>query len=515
MLERWHASPRRWAWGLVALWCAAYGLLKWHTQVGLDIDGAEQVYFAQSWQMGYGTRQPPLYTWLLLALKPDLMPWGVTLELARYAVLGLWLAGVQCLAAACGASPLNQARAVLLHLGCLLVLWRVHDSLTHTVLGACLTTWGTVALLRAWQRPAGWVGVGVLAALACLSKLNAAVWCLSSLLVSVALMAAELRQPGQHRAEQAWLRAQLAWIALGAVAFAVLMAPYVHWWTAHRQSSLALAQEIVLTEVDLPWWRPLTQVLQGGLEYLLLAPLVAVIWGWRHRHKAGSIPWPQAARWVCWQTALGMVILVALLAGMHGSHFTPRWLWPVIPGVTVWTAVWAAQVADRMTARGVPHRFDGWVLAVPVLALALVAVRVWEPRQNAQRCVNCWTDRPAKHMAGALQAQYGPELRVLAGDAHLAGVLAAQAPGLRTWTPGVKDLPAPAGFARMTSPCVMAWVSMNRPLPPSKPLADLLARHGRGAVSQVSWPLRLAPQRQIWMQSVLLSTQACTAANAP
>ncbi len=49
----------RHAWAAVALWVLVYGALKLFSLDGLDIDSAEQVYFAQSWQMGYGTRGGP------------------------------------------------------------------------------------------------------------------------------------------------------------------------------------------------------------------------------------------------------------------------------------------------------------------------------------------------------------------------------------------------------------------------------------------------------------------------
>ncbi len=495
---------------VVAVWVCAYGILKAFSQSGMDIDSAEQVYFAQSWQMGYGTRQPPLYTWLLLALKPVSMSWTLALELARYVVLALWLWGVQVLAASCGASRLAQGRVLLVHLGAMLVLWRVHDSLTHTVLGACLTTWATVLLLRALNQPRYWVLVGGMAALACLSKLNALVWCLSSLVASVLHLTQFVRSAPAGVRVRAHVGQQLFWMCLGLLLFLLLMAPYAHWWVLHRDSALALAREIVVTDSDLAWWRPTLEVLLGGIEYVLIGPLLVLVWAWRHRHKVPEASLPVAARWIVAQAAVGLLVLGVLLTAMRGAHFTPRWLWPVMPGLTVWMAVWACQVAERLDLAQAAKGWRFMLAALPVMAIALAAVRVWEPARNAQRCVNCWTDRPAQALSDHLHATHGASLRILTGDDHLAGILAAVSPSNRTWAVGAVDVPAPAGFAVSDTPCIAAWVSMNQARPAPPHLATLLSQTSAAPVFQASWPLRLAPQRQMWLQSVRLAPQACT-----
>lgn len=498
----------------MAVWVLTHALLKWLGQAGLDLDSAEQVYFAQSLQMGYGTRQPPLYTWALLALKPAQLSWAVMLELARYACLLGWLAGVQALARVCGADRAVQARVLLAHLGLLLVMWRVHDSLTHTVLAACLTTWGSVALVQAVRRPACWTLVGLAAALACLSKLNAALWCLSSFLAAWVIIVRPQRSqagdtPAPSVAQHAW------WMLAGLGVFAAVLAPYGLWWASRPSGSVALARRIVVSDEGLAWWAPVTDVVLGSLEYVALGPLALALLAWFvQRYAATSrLSAGPGQRWLAWQTALGLLLLIASLTAMKGSHFTPRWLWPVVPGVTVWLSVWALQSIDASERPRWQRATAVWLWAMPVLALLMAVARFWEPGMTAQRCRNCWTDRPAAALSAELHRRHGEQgLRLIAGDAHLAGILAEVAGPDLTWAATSPDLPAPDGFTQGMAPCIAVWLDMDKPAPAPEGLQALMVAGAQARVVSGAWPMRLAPQRAMWLQSVALPDAVCNAA---
>lgn len=500
------------AWLAVAVWVMAYGVLKAFSLDGLDIDSAEQVYFAQSWQMGYGTRQPPLYTWVLLLLKPESMSWVAALELARYACLVLWLAGVQALARVCGADRSVQARVVVAHLGLLLVMWRVHDSLTHTVLAAGVTVWASVFVIKALSAPRWWPVVGLLAAAACLSKLNAALWCVSSLVAAWLFI---LRAPHQDGPGLVASRGQqLVWMLVAAAVFAAAIAPYAHWWLTQPSGSVALARRIVVSDAQMPYWNPMLRVVLGSSEYLLLAPVLLTLLVWRKRGvlQADGVQCSMGGRWLVWQTLCGLTILIVVMTWMKASHFTPRWLWPVVPGVTVWMSVRAFAILDAAGPAGQAwrERANAIVWGLAFLAIGMVGVRLWVPQANAQRCVNCWTDRPAVPMSSALHQQYGSQaLRIITGDDHLAGILV-QANGQdSTWTAGSIDQPPPVDFVREHGPCVAAWVGMDQPRPMPPALQYLVGGAPVLTSSQASWPMRLAPRRSLWLSSVSLPASVC------
>lgn len=496
------------------VWVLGYAALKIFVPTGLDLDSAEQVYFAQSWQMGYGTRQPPLYTWLILALKPDGASWVATLEVARYACLILWLWGVQTLAKVCGANAAVQARTLLLHLGLMLVMWRVHDSLTHTVLAACITIWGSVTVVKALNRPVWWLLVGALAAVACLAKLNGALWCASSFLAAWVIILGRDDASISARDFKRRMRAHLLWMLAALLVFVALLAPYAQWWVSRPSGSVDLARRIVVSDDGMPLWWPVVEVALGSLEYTLLGPLLVAVLAWRLRRHLPAHRASPGMCWLAWQTVLALLLLAVMLMAMKGSHFTPRWVWPVAPGVTVWLCVWALRIIDAHP--GVHGRKGVAMLctALPVLAIALTAVRIWEPHHNARRCTNCWTDRPAQALSAELHRAHGPEaLRVITGDDHMAGILVQASGADKAWTSSSRDLPPPQGFAVANMTCVAAWLDMDR----ARPAPDALRRTvGAGIdldqATAVSLPMARAPTRRFWLQSLALPPSVCARA---
>ncbi len=504
------------AWAAVAVWVLAYGLIKVINPDGLDIDSAEQVYFAQSWQMGYGTRQPPLYTWLLLSFKPAQVSWVLALEFGRYLCLLIWLGGVQALARACGANRSVQAKVLLAHLGLLLAMWRVHDSLTHTVLAAGITVWASVVVARALSRPAWWPMVGLIAAVACLSKLNAALWCVSSLLSAwiVILWPSQQVEAAADGAGHASARTHLLWMLLALLVFGLTIAPYAHWWLTQPSGSVSLARRVVVSDAHLPMWRPVLRVVLGALEYLLLAPLLLALLAWRVRSSAdqGSAMRAHVGRWLGWQTVCGLSILIVIMVGMRASHFTPRWLWPVIPGTTVWMCVKAWQILDG------DERLAIWRARAVSLTWALVAVTIgasalrwWVPDINAQRCKSCWTDRPAEQVSADLHQRYGSQpLRIITGDDHLAGILAQVNERDSTWTANSVDLPPPSDFVQERGPCVAAWITMDQVQAMPDGLRGLVGEAAAAQpVAQTALPMARAPQRTMWLLSMPLPEGVC------
>ncbi|HEX5371682.1 MAG TPA: hypothetical protein VFW84_03005 [Aquabacterium sp.] len=504
------------AWGAIALWVLAYAVLKAQGLQGLDVDSAEQVYFAQSWQMGYGTRQPPLYTWLLLALKPEGWAWATMLEVARYTLLCLCMAGLQAFARVCGASAREQALVLMTHLGLSLMLWRVHDSLTHTVLAATLVTWASVAVVKSFAQPRWWLVAGALAALACLAKFNAGLWWVAALAVAWGL---SLRVSDRGGRQCTW-----AWMVGGCLVFLAVLAPYGLWWLSQKMGATTLARQIAVAREQLPLWRPPVDVILGVLEFTLLGPALLAVIGvaaWRRlRRSPSSRPlWSLADRWVLGQALLALLVTVVLLMLARGSAFKARWLWPVAPVLTVTLVLWSDR-AVRACAESGLGRWPGralWAvaLAMPLLAVGVSALRWWEPELNAQRCRECWTDRPASTLSSALHQRHGQALRVIAGDTHLAGILAAASPRVQAWAASSSALPPPRGFAQGPGVCVLAWVSLDATAVPPAALRAMQEAHGEGlgALASDAWPLRHAPQRRIWLHSLRVAPAACASAS--
>ena len=64
----------------------------------------------------------------------------------------------------------------------------------------------------------------------------------------------------------------------------------------------------------------------------------------------------------------------------------------------------------------------------------LPVVRWWEPERTAQRCRNCWTDRPAVAFSHALHQWHGEPLRIITGDVLGMPILVQDAASAGDWT---------------------------------------------------------------------------------
>jgi hypothetical protein len=281
---------------------------------------------------------------------------------------------------------------------------------------------------------------------------------------------------------------------------------------------VALARRIVVSDAHVPFWKPMLRVVLGCSEYLLLAPLLLTLLVWRKRRQwpgagqADGVQCSMGSQWLAWQALCGLLILIVVMTLMRASHFTPRWLWPVVPGITVWMSVRACEILDAGGTHSQAWRVRAnvmvWLLAFT--AIGMVGLRLWVPKANAQRCVNCWTDRPAERMSQALHRQHGAQpLRIITGDDHLAGILAEVDARDSTWTAGSVDLPPPSEFVREHSPCVAAWVTMDQPHEMPQALRYLVGAAPHLPPVHASWPMRLAPQRSLWLSSVALPSSVC------
>lgn len=492
----------------------------------LDIDAAEQAYFAQALHMGYGVRQPPLYTWVVWLLGQTGLPMAVALEALRYAVLAAWFAGVWAVLRQLGWSPAVLGWAWLAHLGLAVVMWTAHDSLTHTALAAVLTVWAAAHLLTllasdaARPATARAATVGVLAGLAVLSKFNAALWLASAL-------AATLLVP-QARARLAWRH-----VAAGAAATAIVVLPYAGWWLSQPVSAAQLARQITVIAQPAPsvaesagpaasaalttgagsgapghqWADVLGEVLEGALFNVIVSGLLVALVAGRAAWAATVRDWRW--RWLAVQAGVALVVTGALLLASGADVFKGRWLWPVMP-LAALVLLWPLSRLQRAgNAGGLPRR----VVAVLVLAVALsfiaAAARLIEPRVHAPRCKQCWTERDTDAMARVLHARWGDGRLIVTAEHHLAGSLAAARPPLRAFMaggpPGLPPPPRPGRYGG----CAAAWVGEAVP-PPLTPLLD-----ARDRPQSWSWPMPHAPQRRIRLSTQAISSEACAAWAAP
>lgn len=159
---------------LVLALVASYWLIRWAAFSGLSGDEAEQVLFAQSFQWGYDVANPPLYTWILIALFALFgKSAGLVIGLKYCVLAGLYIALYWA------------ARITLRHeqrLDCALVAlspvliffvsWQSIFSFSHSLLNALLVILTYVAFVKLMQgRRLGWaLALGVAMGLGVMTK---------------------------------------------------------------------------------------------------------------------------------------------------------------------------------------------------------------------------------------------------------------------------------------------------------------------------------------------------------
>jgi 4-amino-4-deoxy-L-arabinose transferase-like glycosyltransferase len=134
-------------------------------------DDSEQLLYSQSFQFGYGLRNPPFYTWLVIAVQSVLGVNLASLALVKFMLLS---ATYLLVAAAAGRTfgdqPAGIAAAFALS-GIYFVAWDAVRNYTHSVLLICMIALTFYALLRILEEARWWwyillglaIGAGTLA----------------------------------------------------------------------------------------------------------------------------------------------------------------------------------------------------------------------------------------------------------------------------------------------------------------------------------------------------------------
>ena len=135
-------------WGTVLL---LLFLMRAFLFTGTDADDAEQLTYMQSWALGYGARNPPVFTWLVLMVQPI---FGVTVASVAFVKFAL-LAGSFYLIYRSGEIVFGDralaALAALSPIAVYYVSWDATFHYTHSVILAfavCLTFYQLLVLER-------------------------------------------------------------------------------------------------------------------------------------------------------------------------------------------------------------------------------------------------------------------------------------------------------------------------------------------------------------------------------
>jgi hypothetical protein len=420
----------------LTLYLAAHAVIRlvlWPPSLGYD--DAEQVLSAQHWSWSYRFEQPPLVTWLLLALRDitGLAPGLVTITLLRSATLAALHVFAYLAARRLGATHLAAAAAAGSLAATYTLGYLAHADLPHSTLLAVVVAAALWLWLRMLEQPS-W-GRTLAFALACglglLAKWN-------FVLLAFAFLVVGLAAPDTRRLVLSWRTPLIAAV------MASLAGPTA-WTVAGARSDLDAVASGVLAGT------PATGIAPGWLAGI--GDLATSI-------LAFPQPWLPLALLVLWPAFVRpnsavrrTAALIAVMIGMHAAlvplagatSFPERWMIvPLLPLPLVLMAS-VSPVSPRLP------RFGGLLVG---LALLVVLVRAVIGVTDAAYCGKCRTRMPAEAFAAAIRDAGFTSGTLVAPDMHLAGNLKRVMPDARVVVPRLPETARPAPGDGV---CVVLW----------------------------------------------------------
>ena len=328
-------------------------------------DDMVQLDLSTSLEWGYGTRNPPLYTWLVIAAR---QVFGATLQavtLVKFAAmflmyLFLYLAARRVL----GDGPLALL-AALSPLAVNLVAWDSVTNYSHTVLATAMYAATFYALLRidADGRPVSYALFGIFLGLGLLSKYTFALFALA--LLAAALTDKELR--GRLLNPKASISAAIA---------LAIVAPYLLTMLDSADSMTALSRDVFAIAAGQDRLgaalRGLDKFASGYLNFLFpLALLLPLGFARAFRRLSAATPPDRWMRILGLSFIIMTAVYLAIILGAGATQFRKHYILVFILSPIYFFA--RARAAGF--AQGAPARFTGVLLIVALLGLGAVTAK--------------------------------------------------------------------------------------------------------------------------------------------
>lgn len=357
----------------VLLFAGAVFLVKSQLYLGLMGHDADQMLASQSWALGYDVRNPPLYTWLLIALQSV---FGVSLA-SIAALKAATIFGLSALLYLCARRLFTQqvlvALATLAPFAMYEVGWWMPDRYSHSGLLAVACPAALLALLRLRERPSlvRYGVFGLVIGLGLLSKYNFAIFL-------AALAVAGLIDPAFR---PVWRSPRL--LLTGAVAVLVVL-PHGLWAIDHLADATAAAADRMAMETPKWWARPAGLASLAIAAARLVAPLglLLPVLAWRQWRGAAMAAEAPGLRMLGWQLVLVLAAMAAMVLVTGATKIRAHYLFILIL-FPLWLCAW-------MQAQAVPERWLRWLVIGCTAAMVLVAAGL-----------------PARYYVDALSGRYG------------------------------------------------------------------------------------------------------------
>jgi len=481
--------------GVLAAWIV-YGVLNSLVRIGfgrsLSLDDARASELVQALSLGYQSRNPPLYEWLLW-FSERIFGAGIKSHLAvRFSlVAALGLATFYAARRVIG-DDRWAAIASLSMLATYAIGWRFHDWATQTILLsiACVVTLDAALLYLerpSWRNAAL---LGVAAGFGVMAKFSYPLF-LAGLLLALASMPETRRKLVDRR------------LLLVPVVAAVLVVPYAGWLLTVGGSVITAVSDSVGMS-----GRPYAVRALLALAYMLWS-LPAFALQWVVLIAAVTVPFvrwratvtpPGLGERVALRTMLFAALLATIGAVLVGaSNIGERYMYPILTIVPIYLF---ARVARYGMDRTWVPRFAVVLLAALFVVPALRAVTMSVPLLS--RGGQLGTLLPFEALTAAL-AQHGiVNGTVVTPDIKVGGNLRSFNPNLRTVSQESYRLNPPPRRASDDRSCVLVWAgndargpALAGTLPRERLDVQLAPSWFRQPVTAVWWLARLDPKSKL------------------
>ncbi len=328
------------------------------TSVG--VDDAQQLMEMRFLAAGYGSSQPPLYTWLAIVAASLVGTSVLALKIVKY---GLLAAGLTACFVAVRRLGFSSRAATAAMFGLFLfpqIVWEMQHALTHSVAIFCFTSALLLALVEVWKRRStlAYVLFGLAAAAAMLSKYNIVLF-----LAALFLAALAIRETREAIFDRRFLLS---------VAVAILAClPTFYWSVNHLGDLLSHRDGLGVGEGGDAARTAFLGMLGLGKALLNFAGVPIVIFGvafflaGKPAAPAQALRWPEKLLWLTIALALLVTLAVVLAGGI--TQFRDRWMLPVFVLLPVAVAIRLDTMGERGWRTQRTIVFVGAVMAILVL----------------------------------------------------------------------------------------------------------------------------------------------------
>jgi 4-amino-4-deoxy-L-arabinose transferase-like glycosyltransferase len=385
------------------LYGVVYSAMRLSISHNLPIDDVKSNVYAQTLELGYVPKQPPLYEWLLWLVQQVTGPTLPSFLILKYGLLAATFGFLYLVAKRIFADPRWVTLAALSPLLLYQIGWNLHEGVTQTIVLICAVVASTWAFMRLAERGTtdSYLLFGLTAGLGLISKYNYAGF-LFVLLVSAAL------QPA--------LRARLLdWrMVVSVMACAAVTAPVLYWLIAEHHDLVALYQSSIArmaeknrfmaTAIGLgkTIYAPFAFLFPLDAIVLVLFPGVVVA-GWAAIKVAAKLSACQRLDWRVFMlhiTLGGFVVLLFGAVATGATHYLERYMHPFF----LLTPLWLLALVEE--GGNAARRFLVLGAVLAAVTLLVVPLRLYDlVHGRGTACRKCRIAVPYEGLAEALKAR--------------------------------------------------------------------------------------------------------------